>query len=220
MDLVEAVRSRKSIRGYKPDPVPRKILSEIIEIASRSPSATNTQPWGITVIAGKTLENIRQGNIEMLNSGVVAKPEIPRHNYMGKYRQLQTDLAIDIFKLIGISREDKVKRQEWNKRGYRFFDAPVALILCIDKSAGQFQAVFDNGTIAQTICLVALDYGLGTCIETQGVAFPEIIRRFTGIPESKRIITCIAIGYPDWDSPVNALKSKREPIESFVTWLE
>lgn len=219
MDIVEAVRSRKSIREYKPDPVPKEILREILDISIRSPSTLNTQPWEITVVTGEILENIRKGNIEMLNSGAKPNPETPHKPFEGKYRQRQVDLAIQIFNLMGIAREDKEKRAEWIQRGFRLFNAPAAFILSRDKSLDESAlSLLDIGAITQTICLVALNYGLGTCIEDQGIMFPEVVRRFTGIPESKRIMICIAIGYPDWDFPANKLKTNREPVDSIVTW--
>jgi nitroreductase len=120
---------------------------------------------------------------------------------------------------MGIAREDKGKRAEWQQKGVRFFDAPAAMILSVDKSLEKLHAQFDIGVITQAICLVALTYGLGTCIEAQGVLFPDVVRRFTKIPKSKRIVTSIAIGYPDLDFPANRIESKRETVESFVTWL-
>jgi len=219
MDIVEAVRSRKSIREYKPDPVLKEILREILDISIRSPSTMNTQPWEITVVTGEILENIRKGNIEMLNSGAKPNPETPYKPFEGKYRQRQVDLAIQIFNLMGIAREDKEKRAEWIQRGFRLFNAPAAFILSRDKSLDESAlSLLDIGAITQTICLVALNYGLGTCIGDQGIMFPEVVRKFTGIPESKRIIICIAIGYPDWDFPANKVKTNREPIDSIVTW--
>ena len=218
MDILEAIRARKSIRGYKPDPIPQETLREIIDIATRSPSAMNTQPWEITVVTGKVLDNIKQDIIEMLNSGATPSLKIPSKPFEGKYRQRQVELAIQIFQLMGIAREDKEKRAEWMQRGYCFFDAPAAIIISVDKSLDEVHSQFDIGTITQTICLTALNYGLGTCIEDQGIAFSEVVRRFTHIPESKRIATSIAIGYPDWDFPANKLVSKREPLENVVTW--
>lgn len=218
MDVVEAIRTRKSIRRFKPDPVPKEVLKEILEIATHSPSSLNMQPWEITVITGKVLENIKQANIEMLLSGAPASPDRGFRHFEGKYRQRQVDLAIQIFKLMGIAREDKEKRAEWRERGVRFFDAPAAFILFIDKSLEELMAVLGIGAIAQTICLTALNYGLGTCIEGAGIRFPEVVRKFTGIPESKRMIICITIGYPDWDFSANKLESEREPLENVVTW--
>jgi len=76
----------------------------------------------------------------------------------------------------------------------------------------------DIGALMQTICLAALHHGLGTCIEDQGTMFPDVVRKFTGMPDSKRIVISIAIGYPDWDFPANKLESRREPLENVVTW--
>ena len=218
MDVVEAIRTRKSIRGFRPDPVPKEILRDILDIATRAPSAMNTQPWEIIVIAGEVLENIKRGNIEMLESGALPNPNVSVQPFEGVYRQRQVDLAIQIFQLMGIAREDKAKRAEWMKRGFRFFDAPAAFILSVDKALKPWWELFDFGAISQTICLAALKYGLGTCIEDQGVMYPEVIRKYAGIPESKRIIICIPIGYPDWDFPANRLESKREPVEAIATW--
>ncbi|RLC62425.1 MAG: nitroreductase [Chloroflexi bacterium] len=218
MDVVDAIRSRKSIRGFKPDPVPKEVLWEILDIARRAPSARNTQPWNITVVTGEVLDKIRKGNTEMLAAGVEPNPDFPRKPYEGIYRQRQVDLAIQLFKLMGIAREDKVKRAEWIERGSRFFDAPAVIILSIDSSLDKPLSLLDIGAFMQTICLAALNYGLGTCINNRGVAFPEVVRKYAHIPESRLIVTCIAIGYPDWDFPANKLETEREPLENIVTW--
>jgi nitroreductase len=118
---------------------------------------------------------------------------------------------------MGIAREDTEKKIEWAKKGLRFFDAPAAIILSIDESMRDV-AQFDIGTITQTISLTALHYGLGTCIQGQGLMYPDVIRKFTGIPESKRLSINLAIGYPDWDFPANKVQSERESIEITTTW--
>jgi len=220
MDVVEAIRKRKSIRGYKPDPIPREILREILEIASLAPSAMNTQPWEFIVLSGEVLENIKRSNIEMLNSQVAVHPE---HSVIGwpsesEYRRRQVELAKKIFQLMEIPREDKEKRTQWMQRGFRYFDAPAAIIICVDQSLTAAGPLLDTGAVLQTICLAALNYGLGTCIEDQGTMYPDVLRKFADIPDSKRIIISIAIGYPDWDFPANKLESTREPIESLTTW--
>ena len=217
MDLIEAIKSRKSIRGYKPDPVPKEVLQEILEVASRAPSSMNIQPWEFTVIAGEVMEKIKQANVEKFNSGEAAHPDAGQEAYTDQYRERQVAVAIQLFQLMDIAREDKEKRTEWMKRGFRFFDAPAAIIISVDRSLGE-RAQFDVGSITQTIALVALNYGLGTCIQGQGIMYPEVIRKFTGIPESKRMIICLTIGYPDWDFPANKVQSQREPIENITTW--
>ncbi len=218
MDVVEAIKRRKSIRNYKATPVPKQVLWELLTVARRSPSALNTQPWEITVVSGEVLENIKKGNLEKLAAGVMPAPEVPESRFQDKYRQRQVGLAIQLFQLMGIAREDKEKRAEWIKRGYYFFNAPAAIFITMDKSLDALYSRFDLGAIAQTICLAALNYGLDTCIHGQGVSFPDVVRKYAGIPESKRLEICISIGYPDGDFPANKLESMREPLENFVTW--
>lgn len=218
MDLLEAIRTRKSIRGYKPDPVPKEILKEVIEIATRSPSGMNTQPWEFTVITGDVLDSMRRANAELLASGAIPNPDFQLKPYEGIYRNRQVEVAVQIFGLMGIAREDKEKRAEWMERGFRFFDAPAVIILSVDKSLGEIRPQFDIGAIVQTICLAALNYGLGTCIEDQGLMYSEVVRKFTGIPESRRMVIAIAIGYPDWDFPANKVETKREPVEAITAW--
>jgi nitroreductase len=221
MDIIEAVKSRKSIRAYKPDPVPEEILEQVLELASHSPSSMNTQPWEFTVLTGEVLENVRRANVDMLNRGVPASPELvvttwPKESI---YRQRQVDLAKQIFHLMDIPREDTAKRAKWLERGFRYFDAPAVIIICTDRALTESGPLLDIGAAIQTICLTALNFGLGTCIEDQGVSYPEVLRKYAHIPESKRIRAAIAIGYPDWDFPANKLESDREPIHNVTTWL-
>ena len=218
MDVVEAIRKRKSIRGYKPDPVPPETLSEILEIATRAPSGMNTQPWEITVVTGKALDSIRQGNLEMLKS--TANQGAPARAFEGKYRQRQIEIAVQLFTVMGIAEEDREKRAWWMQKGFRYFEAPAVFILSVDKSVIASMAAFAIGALAQTICLAALNYGLGTCIEDQGIRFLEVLKKFTGIPESHQPVIAIAIGYPDPDFPANKVESTREPLEKVVTWCD
>ena len=219
MDLIEAVQSRRSIRGFKPDPVPREVLSEILKIASRAPSAMNTQPWEITVLTGQVLEDIKRGTMEMLKSGAPPVRDVPGHTYDGVYKQRQVELAIGLFQLLGIAREDKEKRTEWMQRGFRQFDAPAAIIIVQDESLTGSGPLMDIGSVMQSICLAAVKHGLGTCIAKQGVYYPGVLRKIAGIPESKKIVIAIAIGYPDWDFPANAVETERESVEEITTWV-
>jgi nitroreductase len=221
MDVVEAVKRRKSIRGYRPDPVPKEVLEQILELASDAPSSDNTQPWEFTVLAGEVLEKVRQSNVELLYSGAPLNPEHvvtswPRESI---YRQRQVNLAKQLFQLMDIPREDKEKRVKWLERGFRYFDAPAAIIISTDRCLTESGPLLDIGAVLQTICLTALHFGLGTCIEVQGTMYPKVLREYAHIPESKRIIMAIAIGYPDWDFPANKVESEREPIKNATTWL-
>jgi nitroreductase len=220
MNIIEAIKTRKSVRGYKTDPVPKAILREILEIAGRAPSAMNTQPWEFFVLGGKVLDKLRKQNAENLRSGVIPEGE---HSVVGWskdsiYRKRQVDLAVSLFQLMGIQREDKEKRDDWMERGFRFFDAPAAIIAVTDKSLEGDTPLLDIGIVIQTICLTALEYGLGTCIEDQGCLYPETLRKITGMPDNKKIIMCIAIGYPDPEFPANKIETTRVAIDDITTW--
>jgi len=220
MQIIEAIRTRKSIRGYKPEPVPKEILRQVLEIAGRAPSAMNSQPWEFYVLRGEVLDKIRQANVRNLHAGVPPHGEqsVVGWSKESVYRKRQVELAVQLFQLMGIERHDKHKRDNWTERGFRFFDAPAAIIVLTDKSLEFDAPLLDIGIVLQTICLASLEYGLGTCIADQGCLYPEVLRENAGIPDNKRIIMSIAIGYPDWGYPANQVSTARVPIDEMVKW--
>ncbi len=220
MEIIEAINSRRSIRSFKPDPVPAGILEQILELATRAPSAMNTQPWEFTVLTGDVLDRVRRANVERLRSGTPPNPEhaVVAWPKESVYRERQVALAKQLFQAMDIPREDKEKRAEWMERGFRYFDAPAAIIVSADRSLSESGPLLDIGAAIQTICLAALHFGLGTCIEDQGTMYPDVLREHAHIPESRRIIMAVAIGYPDWDFPANKVQSDREPVGRITTW--
>ncbi|MBI4286426.1 MAG: nitroreductase [Chloroflexi bacterium] len=217
MDMIEAIKARKSIRGFKPEPVARETISQILAVAVRSPSSLNTQPWEFHVVTGEALNKIRQADLEAFEAGVPPAEGVPGQRPLtGIYRRRQVEQAAQIYELLGIPWEDRARRREWDKGTFRFHNAPTAIVIAADKSLGESATMFNSGLITQTIALAALDFGLGTCIHD--IMYADIFRRFTGVPESKRIVICLAIGYPDWTHPANKLESKREPFQNITTW--
>ena len=219
MELVEAINSRKSIRGYKPAPVPKETLAQVLETALRAPSAMNIQPWKLTILGGKVMEELKNALQEKVLAGEEGQPDFdPYPRLSGPYRERQVELAKGLFQLMDIAREDKKKRQEWILKMFRFWDAPNAIIIGLDEEVNSFLSIFSLGTIAQTIALAATNLGLGTCIEQEAVYYPAVIRQVAGIPESQKIAMGISIGYPDWAFPANKLESTREQLSDVATW--
>ena len=129
-----------------------------------------------------------------------------------------------IYETKEISREDKEKRRWWQLQGLRLFEAPTAIYIYINRDF-YFQSerlnvwpVFDCGLLAENIMLLAVKYGLGTITQAQAVYYPDVLRKILGIPDSKLIVIGIAIGYPDWDDPVNKFRSVREPLDKMTQW--
>ena len=218
MDLVEAIKARKSIRGFKQDPIPQSVLEELLDIGRWSPSGVNAQSWEFVVLTGEALEAVKQANVEQMDQKVEPHPDMGVPTLTGAYRERQVTLGREIFRLLGIGREDRDKRVDWTKTGLRFFDAPAAILVCADKEAPDITDVFEAGLVTQTIALAALHFGLGTCIQRAAVNYPDVIRDIAGIPASKRILVALAIGYPDMDLPVNTLSSTREEVSDITMW--
>src|SRR5678816_1309477 len=146
MQFDDVILGRRSIRGYKPDPVPKALIEEIIALAMRAPSSMNTQPWNFYVITGEPLDRIRAGNTERNLAGVPQSREfrIGTRGFEGKHRERQIGVAKQLFGAMGIARDDKEGRQDWVLRGFRQFDAPVCVIVTFDKALeGSDDAPFD-----------------------------------------------------------------------------
>jgi nitroreductase len=227
MDILEGIKSRKSIRAFNSKPVSEQVLKELLEIAIRAPSGLNRQPWEFFIAKGGLLKELKHKNLEKHRLGEPPNPEIPigpikgiSPALEGIYRERKVELAKQIFKLLKISKGDKKRQQEWTENMMQFYDAPAVIFVVVDKQLIGNWPILDIGLVCQNILLAAQAYGLGTCIMRAAVDYPEQVRKVTKIPETKRIIIGIAIGYPDWDHPVNQLMTNREEIEKIVTLVE
>jgi nitroreductase len=214
MDFDTVITERRSIRGYKPDPVPRAVLEEVIGLAIRSPSSMNTQPWHFYAVTGEPLERIRRQNTERNLAGVPASREIRAHGaYEGDHRRRQIEIAAQLFQAMGIAWEDKQRRHDWVLRGFRQFDAPACIVMTFDRNlAGGDIAPFDVGAVVNALVMAAWSRGLGCVINSQGIMQSPVVRENAGIAEDEVIITCVAIGYPDFDFPANHVRSHRRPV--------
>ncbi len=214
MDLDQAISERRSIRGFKPDPVPRELLEEIIALANRAPSSMNTQPWHFHVLTGAPLEAVRAGNSERMLSGVPPQREIVDHGaYQGVHRDRQVEIAIQLFEAMGIERDNKEKRQDWVMRGFRQFDAPVSVVVTFDKELeGGTIAHFDLGAVTYGLVLAAWSRGLGAVINGQGIMQSPVVREHAGIPDDQVILTCVALDWPDETFSANSVVSRRRDV--------
>ncbi|MDQ2095680.1 nitroreductase [Rhodalgimonas zhirmunskyi] len=222
MELKDAIEGRRSIRGYKPDPVSRDLLEEIIALANRAPSSMNTQPWHFHVITGDVLDQVRKGNSEKMLAGEPPRREIEAHRaYEGIHRERQVEIAKQLFAAMGIEREDKARRQDWVMRGFRQFDAPVSVVVTYDRPLLEHGpvAIFDAGAATYGLVLAAWDRGLGAVINGQGIMQSPVVREAAKIPEDEIILTCVALGWPDEEFEANAVRSTRRDVGETASFL-
>jgi nitroreductase len=214
MSYDDVVLGRRSIRGYKPDPVPRALIEEIIALAMRSPSSMNTQPWNFYVITGEPLDRIRAGNTERNLAGVPQSREFRfGAEFTGQHRDRQVSVAKQLFGAMGIARDDKQGRQDWVLRGFRQFDAPVCVIVTYDRVLdGSDDAPFDCGAVTTALVNAAWSRGLGTVINSQGIMQSPVVREHAGIADDQVIMKSVALGWPEETFPANAVISERKPV--------
>jgi len=219
MDVIETIKSRKSIRAYKSEPVPRETLEKVLEVARWAASADNSQPWEVAIVSGKHLADLKR----TLEAKILVMEEFksdipfPFPNYPPLYTKRGKDNGKRLFECLGIPRGDIDKRIQWTQQMIRFFDAPVAMILYVERALGDY-AILDAGMFLQNFMLACNEYGLGTCAEMGVVFYPDVLRSMLNISESKLIICGLAIGYKDENAPINKFRSLREPVESFAAW--
>jgi len=215
-----AITSRRSIRAFLPEPVPRSVIEDILRVASRAPSGTNTQPWKVHVLTDAALRGLSDEilaaftdpqRLATCKDDYAYYPEKWIEPYLGRRRKVGWDL----YGLLGIGRADKDKIVAQQARNYTFFDAPVGLIFSIDRVMAQ-GSWLDYGMFLQSIMVAARARGLDTCPQAAFVQFHEIIRARLGIGADHAIVCGMSLGRADMSRIENTLVTEREPLESFV----
>ena len=219
MNLDDAIRARRSVRAFRPDPVSEETIRELLAIASLAPSGTNIQPWKVHVVTGATCERLER---EVLahretkptdDKAEFARTDKRKEPYLSRMRALGKDM----YGRIGIPKGDEAASwRQWG-RNWSFFDAPVGLIFTIDKDLDSM-SFLDIGMFMQTFMLAAKDRGLDTCAQGAWNLFWTATRRVLSIPDDEYIIAGMALGYADDDHPVNGLIASREPLEQIATF--
>jgi len=217
----DVLLGRRSIRGYKADPVPKALIEEVLALAMRSPSSMNTQPWNFTVVSGEPLDLIRAGNTERNLAGVPHSREFRiGEAFAGQHRDRQVGVAKQLFAAMDIARDDKEKRLDWVLRGFRQFDAPVCVIITYDKElAGSDDTAFDCGAVTTALVNAAWSRGLGAVINSQGIMQSPVVREQGHIAEDQVIMKAVALGWPDDSFPANAVISERKSVAEATSFL-
>ena len=215
--LDAAIRSRRSVRAFTPDPVPKRLLMEIIETARAAPSNFNSQPWSVHVLVGKAKQALGEAIMQAYHSNAVA-PFSPFPQPMPANCEARVnDFGRRYYSTLGIDRTDMTARARQTGRNYVFFDAPVGMIFTIH-SAMTKHSWLDCGLFLQTLILAAQVRGLATCPQVSFVRFQSIVAEQLSLgPEE--LVTCgMSCGYEDETAAVNRLDMPREPLDSISRW--
>lgn len=218
MDAVECILSRKSIRSFNKEPVPQALLKEVIDCALRSPSYKNSQPWEVIVLSGNRKEALSRVMVDLLEKGVPPRPDIPSPKEWPPAEQSRIDLLYrKRAEATGIDLANPGIIRKAKEANFNFYRAPHAIYLYQDSSLTPW-SLFDLGIFAQSLMLAAHARGLGTVPQAFPTDYAAEIKQFLEIPESKRLVLCLSIGYPNADSPANKMTTGRGEIDDFVRW--
>ncbi|NVJ97478.1 MAG: nitroreductase [Alphaproteobacteria bacterium] len=229
-----ALENRRSIRAFKPDPVPEDLLAEILKAALEAPSWGNVQPYRVAIASGdqaiaiarelnakfETATRVRKANLvtklaALLKGGV--KPDGDFNTvikYPEELRARYRDTGMGLYGVLGIDRADTAARHAQMARNFSFFGAPTALFIFCEENLGAYGAL-DTGAFIQSLALAAQERGLGTCIQAALATWASPVRTRFDVPENYKLICGVSIGYPE-DEPVNSFKPKRRALSELT----
>ena len=217
MELIKAMNERKSIRAFKPDPIPKEKLEEMLRLSIHAPSAINLQPWEFIVVTGEEKERLSRRLIKAYHEKQIAcspgnvKP-LPKT--YGKRGAKTLALMKPFFEEMRVDPDQYI-----NEGSCNFYGAPVAILICVDDSFPSVRMV-DIGIALGYLVLTAHEFGFGTCPIGLITAYEDEIKDLLNIPENRNVVIGVALGQPDWDIPINRFKSQRDHLEKFVRWIE
>lgn len=218
-----AITSRRSVRAYLPTPIAPATIARILEVASRAPSGTNTQPWKVYVLTGARLGSLSDRLVAAYDDPVERATHVEEYAYYpvewrSPFIERRRKVGWDLYALLGIARTDKERMHAQHRRNYRFFGAPVGLMFTIDRVMRQ-GSWLDFGMFLQTVMVAARGHGLDTCPQAAFTQFHRIIADELGFPANEQLVCGMSLGIADRQAVENTLVTEREPVPSFATFL-
>ena len=219
-----AITSRRSLRAFLPTPVPRAVIEQILAVASRAPSGTNTQPWKVYVLTGEAKTTLSRKIKAAYDDPAVRSTHVEEYAYYPTdwvlpYIDRRRKVGWDLYGLLQIGKTDKARMHAQHARNYDFFDAPVGLIFTIDRAMRQ-GSWLDYGMFLQNVMVAARARGLDTCPQAAFIQFHRIIGEHVGAPASEQVVCGMSLGHADPNAIENTLVTEREPVSGFAKFLE
>ncbi len=220
MDAVECIKTRMSIRKFKPEPVSKEILMSVFDTARWSPSYKNTQPWEAIIVSGDRKDELSKRLVDVFEKGEKPKPDIPEPESWPSHIDMRIqELFRKRSERFGIDFSDPEYIKKAKIANFRFYGAPHGIFLFQDASLPLW-SLFDIGLFAQSLMLAANAHGIGTVPQAFLTDYAHVVKEFLGIPESKRLVLGISIGYPDLTDKANTFRADRVDINEIVKWIE
>lgn len=220
MEILEGIKTRQSIRAFKPNPINRDVMKKILEAVSNSPSYSNTQPWEVVVVSGKKKDELSRKLLGLVRGKAPTSPDLPRPEGWPKVLEERSrEHGARRLSTLGVARDDEEGREKLSLMNFEFYGAPCAVFLFIDGSLGEW-SIFDMGLFTQNLILAAHSLGVGSCLQASVTNYALEIKQILGIAESKKLVICISMGYKDEKAKLNAYRSIKQKPDEFTRWSE
>lgn len=228
LSVDEAIQTRMSTRAFTPQPVSRQTVTELLQLASRAASGTNTQPWKVYVLQGASRDGLVEKvcaahDAQRANPALAAEYQeeydyYPRE-WVSPYIDRRRENGWGLYGLLGITKGDKDRMHAQHQRNFRFFDAPVGLMFTLDRIMGR-GSLLDYGMFLENLMLAARARGLHTCAQAAWNHYSKIILPHIGAGENEMLVCGMSLGYADESAIVNTFHTPRIPVSEFTHWLE
>jgi nitroreductase len=221
MDTIDAMKNRQSTRAFLDREVPGETLHAILDAARWAPSGVNMQPWQVAVVRGKTRERLTEALLTEREAGKAPSPDYHYYpeEWFEPYKDRRKATGLALYSALNIGREDSEARKQAWYNNYRFFGAPVGLLVFLDKRLAQGSWI-DIGMFLQNLMLAAESEGLATCPQASLAEYPDTVREILGIEPQLALACGLSLGYPDPQAAVNSYRTPREPVEAFTRWYD
>ena len=211
------------MRGFLPAEVPRAVIEDILAVAARAPSGTNTQPWQVHVLTGVPLAALSRDIVAAYDDPVERATHTEEYAYyptewQSPYIDRRRKVGWDLYGLLGIAKTDKAAMHAQHGRNYAFFGAPVGLMFTIDRVLQQ-GSWLDYGMFLQSVMVAARGRGLDTCPQAAFMQFHRIIGRHLSLSPQQMVVCGMSLGHADPDAVANRLVTEREPVSGFTRFL-
>ncbi|SVC61925.1 uncharacterized protein METZ01_LOCUS314779, partial [marine metagenome] len=210
MEVTDAIRNRKSTRTFLDKPVSDELISDVLECARWAPSGVNSQPWHVAIVTGETKLKVGKALAKLRADGAKARQDYEYYptQIEEPYITRKRACAHALYNALGIKRNDIEKRKAQWMKNYHGFGSPVTLLFFIDAILEKGSWV-DAGMFIQNVMLAARGFGLETCPQAALAEYPDVIRKILNIPDSKKLICGMALGYADYDDPSYQYRTER-----------
>ena len=224
MHVDEAIQSRRSVRAFTAKPVPHATIEHILRVARRAPSGTNMQPWHVYVVTGEKKAAITRDVLALHNAPrELQRLQEPEYKYYPDvfyepYKSRRRKIGWDLYGLLGIERGEHAKMHAQAGENFRFFGAPVGLFFFVEKAL-ELGSWLDCAMFIQNVMLSARGQGLHTCSQAAWPAIHSAVKKQLGLGHDMVLLCGMALGYEDAEAPINRLRTEREAVEAFTTFL-